>query len=652
MRLAVFAAALLGLARLLPESGVGLWLRLVAATLVLLLPGRLVAHALGQRSLAAALTWSCALTAGALALTFAFHTSIDLALALVLAAGAVALPFRRRRREGRPGLRWPLAGLGLLLGIALWHVEGLVHGDALFHLGRVRKLVELDGLSLHAVNEFADGGLHPGYAFPLWHGWLALVARLGGVDPTAVVLHESSVLAPLALVLALEMGRAVFRSLWPALGVMLAQVAMIAFAPGGGGAYTSLDLPGTASRQLLVPATIALFFWFVRSPTRTGAVTLGLAGMNLAFVHPTYALFVAVPFAGYALVRALEYRRTLPALAALGAPVALVFLWLMPIVAHTRSHDPNAQEKLRAVKQYASDLVVTTTSSYHLGPWVVSRAGAVAVAGLLLAPLAALAGRRRWSAYVLGGTFLVLLLELWPFVFPHFSDLVSVSQSRRAAGFVPFAFAVAGAAGVLAALTRWLVLPLALAGGIALQLAWPGDFGTKLRQGGPELVTWIAFWGCLVGIAVVAFRRWAVERPGPLATAATFLFVLPVLVHGIANWEPRKATDAYALTPGLVQYLRSHVPERSVVFADLETSYRVSAYVPVYVAAGPPAHVADTKQNDPYRRRADLRRYLRTGDVAIPRRYRAGWLVLRDREHAGPGAHLVYRDGRFRVYRL
>ena len=44
----LLALPLLGFARLLPEYGVGLWLRLAAATLVLLLPGRLVARALGR----------------------------------------------------------------------------------------------------------------------------------------------------------------------------------------------------------------------------------------------------------------------------------------------------------------------------------------------------------------------------------------------------------------------------------------------------------------------------------------------------------------------------------------------------------------------------------------------------------------------------
>src|SRR5713226_688824 len=79
----LLAVPLLGIARLLPEHGFGLWLRLAAATLVLLLPGRLLARALGRPGAAGALAWSCALVAAALAFTFAVHSSLDLTLALV-----------------------------------------------------------------------------------------------------------------------------------------------------------------------------------------------------------------------------------------------------------------------------------------------------------------------------------------------------------------------------------------------------------------------------------------------------------------------------------------------------------------------------------------------------------------------------------------
>src|SRR5205814_3771895 len=130
------------------------------------------------------------------------------------------------------------------------------------------------------------------------------------------------------------------------------------------------------------------------------------------------------------------------------------------------------------------------------------------------------------------------------------------------------------------------------------------------------------------------------------------LFVLPVAVHGFSHWAPEGAGQQ-ELSAGLVHALRTEVPKRAVVFSDPETSYRIAADAPVYVANAPPAHVADTKPNHPYVRQADARRFLRTGDLSIPRRYGAGWLVV-DAKRAPPKLALkqVYGDARYTLYKL
>jgi len=668
------AAALLGIARLLPPSGLGLWLRLAAATAIVLLPGRYAARALGLRGASAALAWSTALVGAWLALTFALRASLDLTLALVLATGAAALAWCHGTRcypgrEAGMRARWLLTLAGLALGGAIWFVEGGLVGDSIFHLGRIRKLLALGSLTLHDVGEFKHGGLHPGYAFPLWHAWLALVARIGGVDPTAVVVHESSLLVPLALVLALEMGIAVFRSVWLGLAVMLAELAMISLAPGSGGSYTVLEQPGTAARQLFVPAATALFFLFVRRPSWQLALTLGVAVADLSLVHPTYALFLAIALGGFVVARPLlargaDLREGLAALAAFGLPMLAVFAWLRPIVRQTLAVNPGHRELARGLGAYAGDLVVHSQTSYHLAPEVVARTGSVAVASLVAVPLALLARGRRWAAYVLGGAVLVLALELWGVAFPHFADAVSLSQARRAAGFVPFAFAFAGAAALLARLPRALAWAVALAAGIALQVAYPGDFGVRTEHNAPPVVAWIALLGgaaALLAGAVLAWRRPPEAdgrtRRGASAAYAALLFVLPAAVHGFANWSRPVERDGYALSPGLVHFLRHDVPKRAVVFADLETSYRISGFAPVYVVAGPPAHVANTKANRVrVRRRAVLTFFAHPSRLDVPRRWGAQWLVLRRDEPVAAveaqGLRPAYADDAFVVFRL
>ena len=646
----------LGIARLLPATGAGLGLRLAAATACLLLPGALVSRALGRPSTAAALAWSLAGLFGAAAIMFAAHASLTLALLLYAVVGVAALPFALRRAA----VLSPAAGgvllLGLAFGIALWHVAPALDGDALFHLARVRKLDAFGSLSLRTVDEFKDGGLHPGYAFPLWHVLLALVGKVAGADPGSVFRHEATVLAPVAFLVAYDAGRAVFRSAWAGVATLLAQVTITGVAAGSGGAYTALALPATAARQLLVLALVALFFEWIEAPAWTGAAAVAAASLGLVAVHPTYALFVALTLGGFVVARALfaraEIARGVGGLVALGLPAGLFALWLLPIVRETVSHNPSPAQRLRDLNHYAGQIDVSSLHRFRLAPDIFSRTGAVAIAALVLVPLAALAARRRWAAFVVGGSLVVLSISLVPLLFAHFSDAVSLSQSRRAAGFLPFAFAFAGGAAVLARLLSRAVLPLALGAGIALQLAYPGNFeygGT----GGPALAAWIAAYGGAVALVAGAVlgRRGTLDRRGELAALAAALFVVPVAVDGFSTWSPR--TTKQPLTRGLVRALNSDVPKGAVVFSDDETSYRIAAVAPVYVAAALPGHVADTKANRPYARRADAREFFRTGRLAIPRRYGAQFvLVNRRRSKLRLRLPRVYADARYALYRL
>jgi hypothetical protein len=647
---------LLGVARLLPADGVGLWLRLVGATAVLLLPGALVARALRLRGVSATLAWGLGALGPALLLVLLVHSSIWLALAVLGAVAVVALPFALRVVSGPPA--WDtiaVAVIGVGLGIALWHVAGVVHGDALFHLGRVQKLDAFGDLHVRSVDEFADGGLHPGYAFPLWHAFLALVGKLAGAEPTQVILHEPSALAPVAFAVVYEAGLALFRSAWTGVALLAATVSVAAFAPGHGGSFALLGQPGTLDRYVLVPAALTLFFLFLRHPGWALGLSLAAIGVEVLLVHASTAVFLGIPLAGFFVMRALlaraDVRSALTALAALFVPAGAALAWLLPVVGETASHSPSRAELERSLAKYADELHVDSLDRYALRPEVISRSGAVAVAALVLVPLAALAARQRWAAFVLGGTLAVLGIELLVWVFPHFADAVSVSQARRAAGFIPFTFALAGGAAVLTGLLGFFVLPLALGAGIALQLAFPGDFGPGLAEGGPAAATWIAAIGGVV--AVVAGLRLGrrIEARTWVVAAAVVLFCVPVAVHGFRHWSPAAEEDTHALTPGLLQVLRTEVPERSIVFSDLETSYRISAFVPVYVAAAPPAHVADTKANRPYSRRLSVNRFFGTGNLEILDRYHADWLVVdHHRFRTLPRWPLIYSDERYSLY--
>jgi hypothetical protein len=456
------------------------------------------------------------------------------------------------------------------------------------------------------------------------------------------------------VLVAYEAGWALFRRAVPAATSAAAGVGLVAMAPGHAGALTALALPATVSRQLIVPAALALALEAVRRPTPALLVTAGAASLALVAVHPTYALFLCLPFAGFVAVRWLWERRDAAAgglaLAALVVPTGVFVAWLLPVVADTASVNPDASERTRGFEQYAGQLH-GTADRFSVVPELFGRTGGIAVAALLLLPLAGLASRRRWAAYVVGGSLAVFAVCLVPWLFTPFSDVVSLSQSRRLAGFLPLAFALAGGIGVLARLVGVAVAPLALAAGIVFQLAYPGDFGYTLEDGGPGWATWVAVAGAVVALGLGLRRRPPLERTAALAS---ILLLVPTYAHGLTHWSPSESRRASPLPPGLVTVVRDEVPVGAVVYASPEASYRLGAVAPIRVCVASPGHVADTVANRPRERVREFRRFVRTGDLAIPRACGATWLLVdKDRfPQLAPDLPVAFRDDRWVLYRL
>lgn len=670
---------LLGVSLLLPDSGVGLALRLLAAgACVLLLPGALVQRAIGWPSqlgvaVAGAFAWSLGAVAAALAVTFVAGASLSLTVALVGVVAAVALvPALLRSVPATPrsdrNSVIGLAVVGLGLGAAVWWASGAVEGDGLFHLGRVRKLDELPELSsVASLNEFKDGGLHPGYAFPLWHAALALVARVGAVDPAQVVEFLPALLVPLALVLAYGAGLALFGSWAAGLATAAGQAGIVAFSREGIGSFETLSLPPSAARILIAPALLALVFSFLGDARRRMLVGIAVGGGALAIVHPTYVLYVALGLTGFALARAILVGRAGgPDVARIGAsvvamlvPSAVYFAWLLPIVRQTESFQPDAIERERGLEHYANQLDLFG-GDFRLAPDTIARGGVVALVALLTIALLVLVPRQRWTAYVAGASVLMLAVMLAPPLFSELSDAVSLSQSRRLPGFLPLPFAFAGLVMLAGQLrTAGVALMLALGGLLvglhAANVSW-------LDDGGTGWAVWIGLAGAVI---VLALGRLVRRDDLPLRNAwvavAAAVLILPVAINGLRQLE-QESPDPRALSAGLIEAVRSEVPPASVVFADLETSYRLAAAAPVDVAAAPPAHVADTTRNRPYERRSAVVLFYYRDDVPdrarqrVLRRFDAEWVVV-DKARSFPEfvdqlGIPVFEDDQYVLYRV
>jgi hypothetical protein len=263
---------------------------------------------------------------------------------------------------------------------------------------------------------------------------------------------------------------------------------------------------------------------------------------------------VLIPLAGYVVARALLARRSSrgrSALAAIAVAAAAVALWLRPIARETARSTRTGRARsgrsrtTRASSTCSRRRATASRRSCRAG------SGAIAVMALFAVPLAVFGARRRWGAFVLGGFARVLALVLVPTLFMHFADACSISQARRVAGFVPFPFAVAGGGAVLARLLSVGALFVGLGAGIAFQLAYPGDFGYTLGEGGPARRPGSrSSAAAALVVAIFLPRRFGeLDRMGPIAAARRRSRSCRSRCTASRHWD-EKPVRTPGLTPG------------------------------------------------------------------------------------------------------
>ena len=251
-------AARARLSWLLPASGFGLWLRLAAASLVLLLPGRLVARAFGRRGPATAFVWSVAARRG--------RARADLRRRRLARPHARARARRQRRRAAllvaAPRRRTSCCRAG---GLARSPASRSARRSGGSRASSRATRPSISAASASSTTS-APSRCAPSTSSRTAACTPATRSRSGTPGSPSSrsspcrpdVGHPARAEHPRAARVRARLrdGTRVFRSTWLGLATMLVQVAMIALAPGGGGAYTSLELPGTVARQLLIPAAI------------------------------------------------------------------------------------------------------------------------------------------------------------------------------------------------------------------------------------------------------------------------------------------------------------------------------------------------------------------------------------------------------------
>ena len=226
-----------------------------------------------------------------LAAAFIVHLSLGVPLVVVLGAGAVLCGLALVRPPLLERAPWWEVAAGTLAAGAFaflaWRLSTGVISDALFHVGRMRKIEDIASLSITSISSYQDGPPHAGYAFPLLHAAFAGVARVAGVDVATAFIY----LQPLCAFLAMLGAYAFARSLtgWRTAGYLAAVVLAWDLCTLINGLVMQINQPPVFAFFVLAPGALMLFVAALRGSRSAAWGSMAAVGV-IALVHPTYAV--------------------------------------------------------------------------------------------------------------------------------------------------------------------------------------------------------------------------------------------------------------------------------------------------------------------------------------------------------------------------
>lgn len=561
--------------------------------------------------------------------------------------------------------------IALLTGFYAWN-------DSLYHIAQAAKLMSLEEPSFTNTVQFRDGSAHPGYLLPVWQEVIALTALLARVEPTTAAWILPGVTFPIGLLAMGGLAWTLTRSrAATTVGAAAWLVVTIATLPYADSIINSMH-PGVVALSILAPLVLSMLFTSLWTPTgrddggvhpstsaRAARVLAGVAVLGLGTLHVSYLWVLGMGILGYYLVWAL--RAPWPAAVvkrhlATGATIALVaaacIVVLLPGLQQLEGLGRDAKEELEHndSEQYQGENAANLDAllrgdpegDFHLRADYLVLAGGLALAGLLVVPLALLAPRWPAGWYLLGSTVLVLAIALSDQLFPGFVRVVTLDQARRIERVLPTTIGLAMGALAIGIATEQLWrratqrmriaaaavallgtgLVATLAGTISPLGGYAGEQIVEPRVLVALLVLLVVGLGAWIALLVVRLTRrghrimpalrqpllkwtWPGELVGPIAATVAVLVVLvgAIPVYGAVGdvVDERRLEEVPPEMRGaelrlfdatVAKELRKLTPG-SVVLADPRTRnpYVAMAIAPVYVVSSVPRHTALTPAN-------------------------------------------------------
>ena len=588
-----------------------------------------------------------------------------------------AVSWMRRAPRGVIAIAAVAAGAALLSGERFYG-----DGDSYFHAAIALKLQTLAAPTFSNIGQYLGGDGHPGYALPVWHEAIALIARLSHQPVIETMRLMPVLLAPVSVLTVAGVAQIAFRSAAASTAAAAAYVGgRILFTFPAMDGIVNASEPRTVASGILLPLVVALVLVVVgrvraadvgmhcsdpaaADPWVPSVVVAACATVALTYTHVSYVVWLAMVLMGIAIVslprgwHEPQLRR-----AQLAVGVSVLVAALVPVITLQRAigrlQDDPQGGFIGGLPLAGADVHRVLVGHGH---WLHLRAdyiiwfGAVAFVGLL-----GVVWLTRWLRDPLVAWIPVVgviagVSVLVPPVFRLLAHAIGVAQTSRVYLIVPWVFGVAalvvlvggylerlwgrGLRGRLCASGLYLAV---LGGMVGFVQLWPA---LPRRSAPPVMPAWpvaVLIGICAAGCGIAAYlgrsqSTWlrpaaAWQQRGVGIFAATLIVTIAPMPMLITKHDRVQQVIDTGPTSGIAVPGAGEVGVRTrralggvmrsrphpVVLAEPHLAYRILALVPAYAAAVPPGHAAITARNRPYDREHAVLQFLRPGTSSADR---------------------------------
>ncbi|MCW2955245.1 MAG: hypothetical protein JWO69_114 [Thermoleophilia bacterium] len=542
-----------------------------------------------------------------------------------------------------------LAAIGFVFG-------GLIDGDALYHGMYAEKLASLPRPSFANTQLFIDGSPHAGYLAPGWHFLVAQSALLSGTSAIDVMRAGAAFVLPVAAIAFAALGRVVFQARVGAALGLVGFLGIDLLRPSGVpllAAATSM-WPGTVALWVAFPTVLAAWFLAdraakaeVAAEARALRLLVAIATAALVLLHVTYVAWLAFAMVAWVLVDLgargarrhhgfLTRMQPLFVVVGVALIVGLIYAALSALVLDGK--DAVITGTGEDDRAFFESLLASPDHS-RAASWVFASGGAAWMLGLVGSAALGLIVRTRAAVTLSVATVGAIIASQVEPIADLVAHTLGLSHVLRLPQVVPYELGLAAlvlvAARALERAWQWCrpsgtsplrVGAVAVATAVVIAAlfaafdAWPTMEGRFDDPTVSTTVGWVVL-ALTAALGVGAYASWLIlNRRGDAATVAVHpptrravvVASLLLLLAGSAVAidaadglrsrlaaldEPASTRDALGVfEPELVGWLEGAAPGE-VVLAPVLPSKGIPVVAPLYVAAYPSIHTANTFRN-------------------------------------------------------